>query len=264
MKDSDRFKLYFGPYDTPRFRYGQRVWCHYRGWVKIVGLTDGKIQWPIRRPIKSNPGRDSMVIYHGLKRAIEKESNQGVAHWWGVSRGTVRRWRRALAVPRKTPGTVRTLDVTLKAESRRSKIAASRVGKPRPKHVMEAVRKANLGRPLSSETRKKMSEAHRKRGTRPPWLNPAWSQREDKLLRDRLPTAEVVKRTGRTATAVCLRRLKLKLPPTGHVTYQGKTQSIPAWAREVGMTPEALRLRLKQLPVSKALTLPKQPRVRLS
>ena len=44
MRDSDRFKLYFGPYATPRFRYGQRVWCHYRGWVKIVGLTDGKKQ----------------------------------------------------------------------------------------------------------------------------------------------------------------------------------------------------------------------------
>ena len=62
MRDSDRFKLYFGPYTTPRFRYGQRVWCHYRGWVKIVGLTDGKIQWPIGRPITPKPGRDPMGI----------------------------------------------------------------------------------------------------------------------------------------------------------------------------------------------------------
>ena len=76
MHDFDRFKLYFGPYETPRFRYGQRVWCHYRGWVKIVGLTDGKILWPIGRPTTPGSGRDSVVIYHGLKQAIEKESRQ--------------------------------------------------------------------------------------------------------------------------------------------------------------------------------------------
>jgi len=45
MKQSDRFKLYFGPYKTPRFKYGKKVWCEYRGWVRIVGLTDGQIPW---------------------------------------------------------------------------------------------------------------------------------------------------------------------------------------------------------------------------
>ena len=67
MKDSDRFKLYFGPYKTPRFKYGKKVWCEYRGWVKIVGLSDGKIQWPIGRPMTPNPGRDSLIIYQGLR-----------------------------------------------------------------------------------------------------------------------------------------------------------------------------------------------------
>ena len=43
MRDVDRFNLYFGPYETPRFKYGKKVWCVYRGWVKIVGLTNGKI-----------------------------------------------------------------------------------------------------------------------------------------------------------------------------------------------------------------------------
>jgi hypothetical protein len=43
MKDADRFKLYFGSYNTPRFKYGKVVWCEYRGYVKIVGLSDGKI-----------------------------------------------------------------------------------------------------------------------------------------------------------------------------------------------------------------------------
>ena len=108
MNDSDRFKLYFGPYKTPRFKYGQRVWCEYRGWMKVVGLSDGKIQWPIGRLVTAPTGRDSLIIYQGLKRAIERESNQGVAHWWGVSMTTVTRWRGALSVKRNTPGTVRT------------------------------------------------------------------------------------------------------------------------------------------------------------
>ena len=43
MKDADRFKLYFGPYKTPRFKYGRKVWCERRGWMKIVGLSDAKI-----------------------------------------------------------------------------------------------------------------------------------------------------------------------------------------------------------------------------
>ena len=66
---------------------------------------------------------------------------------------------------------------------RRAKIAAAKRGKKRPKHVIEAMRRANLGNPLTKETRRKMSEAHRKRGTRPPWLNAAWTPEEDDLLR---------------------------------------------------------------------------------
>ena len=211
MEDSERFKLYFEKYETPRFRCGQRVWCHFRGWVKIVGLSDGKIPWPIGRPTTLGCGRDSMVIYHGLKRAIENESNQGVAHWWGVNRGTVSRWRRALDVARKTPGTLRTLDVTLKTESRRFKIAISKVGKPRPKHVMEALRRANLGTPLDDATRKKMSESHRKRGTRPPWLNDAWEPWEDEAART-MSIKDAMEETGRTRNAVLMRRRKLRLP----------------------------------------------------
>lgn len=211
MKDEDRYKLYFGPYKTPRFKYGQKVWCEFRGWTKIVGLSDGKIPWPIGRPTTPNSGRDSLIIFQGLKKAIEKESNQAVAHWWGVSGTTVSRWRGALGVGRKTPGTERTFDVTLKAESRRAKIARSRIGKPRPKHVGEAVRKANLGRSLSDEHRRKMSESHRKIGTRPPWLNKAWEPWEDQLVRT-LPTEDVMKKTGRSRVAVHMRRGKLGLP----------------------------------------------------
>src|SRR5262245_51569059 len=52
---------------------------------------------------------------------------------------------------------------------RRVKIAAVRRGKPRPRHVIRALRQANVGRSLSSEHRKKLSLAatvQRPRGQR--------------------------------------------------------------------------------------------------
>src|SRR5262249_26605268 len=95
--------------------------------------------------------------------------------------------------------------------ARREKIAAAKRGKPRPRHVIEAMRKANLGRKHTGEARAKMSEAHRARGTRPPWLGPPWSPKEDALVR-RLPAAEAAARTGRTLAAVYSRRRALRLP----------------------------------------------------
>jgi hypothetical protein len=95
---------------------------------------------------------------------------------------------------------------------RRAKIAAARRGKPRPRHVIEAMRAANLGRPLSEETRRKMSEAHRRRGTRPPKAGRPWTAAEDTLLSAGMSAAEVAKRTGRTLTAACKRRGQLGLP----------------------------------------------------
>ena len=51
---------------------------------------------------------------------------------------------------------------------RAAKIAAAKKGKPRPPHVIEAMRSANIGRKHTVETRRKMSEAHKRRGTMPP------------------------------------------------------------------------------------------------
>ncbi|MCA9124590.1 MAG: hypothetical protein H6822_19570 [Planctomycetaceae bacterium] len=102
-----------------------------------------------------------------------------------------------------------------------------------------------------------MSLTHKQRGTIPPKGANVWTKEELRLLRE-LPPAEAAKQTGRTLTAVHLRRSKLKLPNARHVTYAGKTQSIPSWAREIGITPEALRLRLKRMTLAEALTTPKQ------
>jgi hypothetical protein len=73
-----------------------------------------------------------------------------------------------------------------------------------------AVRKRQLGKRHSKATRAKMSQAHKRRGTRPPWLNAAWSQAEDALCRS-LPAAQVAEQTGRSLHAVYVRRSRLGL-----------------------------------------------------
>jgi len=173
-----RHRLHFGPYATPRFRIGQHVEDLRRGTVRIVGLSDGPIQWPIGQTQRAK----SLVLYQGLARAVQREAAAAVMHWWGVKASAVNKWRQALGVPRWNEG-----DLRLKAENgkvnlaaiegmhlkardpgRRAKIAAAKRGKPRPPEVIEALRRANLGKKLSAATRAKMSAAHKARGTWPP------------------------------------------------------------------------------------------------
>jgi hypothetical protein len=77
MDDADRFKLLFGPYQAPRFRVGQVVRCEVRGKVRIVGLSDAPIPWPVCRAGKWLVP----VVYRGLVKAVRRESEQAVAHW---------------------------------------------------------------------------------------------------------------------------------------------------------------------------------------
>ncbi|MCI0357333.1 MAG: hypothetical protein L0211_02470 [Planctomycetaceae bacterium] len=53
---SARYKL-LGKYRTPTFRYGQRVDDERRGEVRIVGLSAGRIPWPVGKV--SSVGRTS-------------------------------------------------------------------------------------------------------------------------------------------------------------------------------------------------------------
>jgi hypothetical protein len=209
--------------DADRFRIGQRVRCLVRGEVVITGITDTPIPWPIG---KFGRGR-SLVVYKGLARAIRRESNQAVCFWWGITPQTVSKWRKLLSVPRATAGTSRLHSEYATSEpamaagrrkgqakardpERRRKIAESRRGKPRPPHVVEAVRRAHLGTHHSEEACRKMSEAHKRRGTLVPGTK-VWTPEEDELLRT-LPIAKVVKKTGRSMMAVRTRRSRLGLP----------------------------------------------------
>lgn len=217
-------KLHFGPYKTPVFRYGATVVCEVRGEVRIVGLSDDRIPWPIGRPQGTRAGR-ALVVYKGLARAIRKESGIAVCYWFGMAAGTASKYRGALGVEHNNEGTHRLRRELGKSEwfaaaqrkawskardpVRREKIAAARRGKPRPRHVIEAMRQANLGRPLAAATRRKQSQAHKRRGTRPPAAGEPWSATEDALVRRKLSAKEIAKRTGRTLSAVWSRRQAL-------------------------------------------------------
>jgi NUMOD3 motif len=90
------------------------------------------------------------------------------------------------------------------------KIAAAKRGKPRPPAVHAALRRANVGRKLTLEHRQKQSAAHKRRGTRPPWIGKPWAWWEDRLVSD-YPLALVAERTGRALSAVASRRRVLRM-----------------------------------------------------
>jgi hypothetical protein len=84
VNDADHFRL-LGTYRTPRFRYGNSVRCEVRGEVVIVGLSDGPIPWLVG---ERRRGRPCLVVYRGLARAVRRQAEQAVAHWWGISEQT--------------------------------------------------------------------------------------------------------------------------------------------------------------------------------
>jgi hypothetical protein len=221
MNDRDRYRLLFGPYRAPYVRKGDVVFCELRGEAVVCGMSGGRIAWPVARHKRGKP---FLIVFAGLAEAIRRESNQAVALWWGIDKQTVSKYRKILGVPLATEGTSRLhrdiADEVFTEEVRARAVAAANTpeanakkstakrGKPRPAHLMEALARFNRGRKLPEATRRKMSQAHKRRGTRPPWLNDPWPPEHDALL-GTLPDAEVAERTGRTLQAVGDRRRTL-------------------------------------------------------
>ena len=88
MNDADRFKLLFGPYTTPNVEVGQVLSCEARDCdVIMVGYSDARIPWPVGQ--RRGKGARALVVYGRLADAVRHESNQAVAHWWGVTPQTV-------------------------------------------------------------------------------------------------------------------------------------------------------------------------------
>src|SRR5262245_662267 len=103
MHDRERFRL-ISAYSTPRFAYGDHVFCEIRGEVKIVGLSNGRIPWP---KCRSGKRSRAIILYGALADAVRMESAQAVRYWWGVGADTVWKWRKALDVPPVNVGTSR-------------------------------------------------------------------------------------------------------------------------------------------------------------
>jgi hypothetical protein len=222
MDDADRFKL-LGTYRTPRFRYGQTVFCEIHGEAIITGLSDALIPWPIgKRP----GGRARFAtVSKDLLKAIRRESGQAIAHHWGCSLHTVSAWRRALGVGRRTEGSSRlwsehgkeNVADTLGAAwpkardpERLRKISEARKGQPMPDNVREALQRGRkrLGK---KEIGRRVSEAMSGQVRGPRTTKVSWTPEEDEALRT-LPPAEVAAKTGRSLAAVYTRRWELGLP----------------------------------------------------
>ena len=210
MRDADRFKL-LGAYRTPRVRVGAVLSCEARDCdLTVVRYSAGPIPWPVGHAAEVG-GRASLVVYGGLARAVRRESYQAVAHWFGVSQSVVTKWRAALGVTRTNPGSTRLREAVASDPDRRRQIAAAKRGKPRPAHVVEAVRKANKGRQASPKTRATLAAAMRERAKAFVPNGRGWTAAEDELVRTR-PAAEVAEWTGRTLTGVYSRRVVLGVP----------------------------------------------------
>jgi hypothetical protein len=100
LPDHERFRFHFGPYTQPVYAFGDIVECSARGEVTIIRQSDGRILWPVGFPVGTggNRGRGTLILFDGLKLAIENESTQAVKYWFGVSVHTIAKWRKLLGV----------------------------------------------------------------------------------------------------------------------------------------------------------------------
>lgn len=96
-------KLIYGPYDRPMAAIGAEAICLVRGRVRIVGETATGVPWLTCRPLAGG-GKAGPLVTLELRRAMENESMWAIAWGWGVSRSSVRRWRKALGIGFQTEG----------------------------------------------------------------------------------------------------------------------------------------------------------------
>src|SRR5262249_25716201 len=67
-----------GSYATPAFDYGDVVTCARRGDVRIVGLSEAPIPWPIGQRLPRGRAR-ALVLYGDLAEAVRRESAPAAA-----------------------------------------------------------------------------------------------------------------------------------------------------------------------------------------
>ena len=105
--DPDTVRLLHGPYAAPPLKKGDRTHCHLRDATVVVSSwSSGRIPWPRCRALDSRGG-SGLLVDDELLRALRTEAVVAVYHWWGVSKGRVTAWRRALGVERFNEGSAR-------------------------------------------------------------------------------------------------------------------------------------------------------------
>lgn len=123
------------------------------------------------------------------------------------------------------------------ADSQRKKMSESRKGRKTSAYQKYVASITHKGKPKSLDHRRKISLSHI--GIRPS------SEALEKLRRP--------KSTEHIAN---MKRAFLLRPATRLITFNGETLHLADWSKKIGVTPQALRFRLKKLPPEVALTKP--------
>ncbi len=213
IKEEDRFRLRYGPYQPPLVKK-ELLDDAVRGTVKFGGFTHAPIPWP---KVKKT-GRASLILCGDLVRAVKRESRPAVAHHWGVSRSTVTNWRRILAVPELTEGSERLVRIGVKLArlpQSRNKIAAAARGR----HLSPEVKAklfAGIRRGWKSRSKARRA-AYCRTGRFPPATkSDPWIPGEEALL-GTLPVPELLRLLGRSESAIWKRKSDLGIrsrPPS--------------------------------------------------
>jgi len=74
---------------------GSYLPCAIRGSVKVVGMSNAPVPWPIGE----RGDEQELVVYRGLLRALtSEEDSEAIATAWGLTAAKVNAWRQALGM----------------------------------------------------------------------------------------------------------------------------------------------------------------------
>ncbi len=231
--DANKVKLHSGPYKAPMPGRGGYLECELRGKVKVGDYSNARIPWPCVE------GTRSLVLSGDLILAVQQESELAVAHHWGVSTGTVMKWRKTLQVDPINAGTLilkRYTTTEAMTPALREHIAAQKRGKPRwLSPAGERRLLAALRRPKPATWRKVMAPYWAARRGRP--VDPAdrpWTTKEERVI-GTMPDREAARLIGRTVGAVIAHRRLNAIP----YRYPLNRPWTPAELKLLGRRPDA-------------------------
>lgn len=103
MSDESVPELIGGPYKRPEHaKLGERVRDTRLGFVQVHSFSQAPIPWPMQC---KGGGTPCPILIGDLIEAVKTESAAAICHHFGVSRDTVKRWRKELNVQRMNAGT---------------------------------------------------------------------------------------------------------------------------------------------------------------